>query len=739
MGEWIMKSMRNGLRWLCVAILGLFIAVGCFSVAHGMSKAPKPAAPKAPAPAPKPAPKPAPPAPKTAPKAPAPAPKPAAPAAADKAKSDKVAADKAKADKVKADKEKADKVKADKAKADAAKKTDKKAPAPTAADKAKADAKVIADKKAADAKAATQKKIDDTKAAAAAKVSAAKTALKGAGSAAKDALGALKDNPMAKMMATMAMGVLANKAAALTGNQQLMDAVSTTSNAATQAAMTGGDVKEALKNSAKEAGMKVAAQVATSVATKVGGEGAGALVGGLANSALAPNADAQAGAVAVEQTPVTAAFIAGLQDALKTADFDADTLTANCTINDAPVVVTIPLGYSGFGDAATPFDGVTATLGDGTDQAVIDELTPLLTLAPEEVFVLKLILMTNSANKVAAGGDFDADDFILANVAMLLYRLQQTGNGAYATSSQAAFGAVRDSYKPLFDLVQFPENHWYERVVTDMPGGAPTALMQAISALRWQAGHMARTGLFTTSIVPQLTAQSNPLEKSYCVYALFMHLQEYNGGFIKDDADDFVAKVIEDRLAAMKIMLPDAIAAMKTAGCNAEDIAKVQAFLDDIDNKPRVSEGDVPPLVGIAIPAVPVDSMGAGIAYFNAVIDPYMRGYILARPVAGEEGYLYFDFAYDADGAKEAIMALAIRAMRGLRADVITSALTDIYLRAGGAGVVDPILKYFAGTKGFPLKPVQDVAKAAQAGVATAEDNLDGTVMDASEVPADDA
>ena len=646
--------------------------------------------------------------------------------------------------------------------------------AATAAKKEAATAKTAADKKVADAKAAADAKKEELK-------QKAKGALSSAGSAAKGALSTLAQNPMFAAMAAQMAGKVAKQ---ITGRDDIAEMVTDTAVTASTAHAEGRDVKSALAGSAMKHGAGLAGKLASTVtgrddvgdfvggaarsagAAKASGQSVGtalmtshgAKVAGLASQAMGKVTGSSLGQKAaglaskvsakvpasIEQTPNRAAFIAGLQEALGAADFDVDTLTVNFSLEDGTAVsATIPLGYAGFGDAATPFDEVIVALGEElTDQAVIDELTPMLTLAPEEVFVLKLILMLNSANKVPSndGSDplaFDGDDFILANVTMLLNRLEKTGGSKYAKSSQAAFDAVRDIYQPLLDLVQFPLNVLYARVVADMPGGS-TEFIQSLNVLRGTAGHKARTALFT-SIVPQLTAERNPLEKALFVYALLTHLQEYNDGFIKEDAEDFITQVINQRLEKLATILPDVISAMAAAGCDGESIQQVQSFLDGIGDKPRTAGGDeAPSLIPLKISdddfKAVAEGIGSGLAYFTAVVDPYIRTNVLHR-----QGH-NFSFAYDVDGAKEALVALTVRALGKPDVPVLAKELTDIYLRADDDGV-DAFIKTFAAVNGYDgvMKKIQAVVAKAKAGVDVEVANLDAMVMDPEDIGGEEA
>lgn len=433
------------------------------------------------------------------------------------------------------------------------------------------------------------------------------------------------------------------------------------------------------------------------------------------------------GAGTPDQGAVTA-YVHALVESLKTADFNASSVAVAFAAAGGRYTVTIPL-HPGLSNQDQPFNSVTATLESTAPESVKAALMPLLTLNPEEVFVIKVILMLNSAHKQSAA-DFDVNDFILVNLPMLLYRLERTKDGVYEKSSRGAIEAVRTSYRPILALVQFPENHWYDRVVTDMPGGEATPFMKAVSALRWQAGHEDRSQSFSTKLLPLLSKDRNPLERAYFEYAILEQLQEYDGGFVKSDSADFIKRVIDSRLTVLEPVLRDAVVKMKAAECNADAIAKVEAFVGSIASKPRVADSDADPLVRLIMPAVPVEGLGSGVDYFLKVVDPFMRANIIHRPIHGDRGYVYFDFGYDSDQAREALVSLAIRSLRGMGSKDLQDELADIYFRADDA-VVDGFLGHLATTQGYKVSEIQSAsAKAKKAAVEVVEEEHDDGVME---------
>lgn len=528
-------------------------------------------------------------------------------------------------------------------------------------------------------------------------------------------------------------GVLGSLTAKITGSQEAASMVSGAAVSAGGAMVAGKGLKGAGMAVVASEGGKVAAIVGRGVGRVTGREDIGALVGGLGAAAAAsvgeePSVtDAEEPSATDEQVSAIPMFIEGLQTAINGTDFNAETLAFDFEANGVSYSVEIPLGGVGFGDPTIPFDAVAGTIsGEG---AAVEELTPLLSFTPEELFVLKLVLMLNSANSIEAGGDFDADDFILANGTMLIARLEQLGD-TYTSSSQAAFDAVRDTYKPLLELVQFPVNPWYERVIHDMPGGEPTAFIKSISELRYAVGHTARTSLFTKSVLPQLDKKRNSLEKEYFVYAIKTHLDEYNGGFVSDDTPDFIKRTIDARLKAMQPMLASAIKAMTTAGCDADDIKYVKTFLGGIAKKPRTVDDEEPSRIPVKMPEAPVAIALSGVAYFNNVIDVYLRTQVLHRKLAIDTDYLYFDFAYGAEHALEALVALVIRSMHGLiDVDTLTTELTDIYYRADD-DVVDKCLQYLTATNGYVTQTTESVVPPAKEGVTAKVEEVEGTIFD---------
>lgn len=436
-------------------------------------------------------------------------------------------------------------------------------------------------------------------------------------------------------------------------------------------------------------------------------------------------------AAAPKVSSVIGAFVKAVEASLKVADFDTDVLKVTFTANGAATKISIPLGGKGFGDAKKAFEAQSGAFEGAVAVPVKAEVEPLLKLAPVEVFAFKLILMLNGAKKAVAA-DFDTDDFILVNLPMLLHRLEMT-DGAYAKSSRAAFDAIRAQYKPLLALIEFPDNPWYNRVMTDMPGGEPTSFMRALSKIRWESGHKERTKMFADSVLPQLTASRSPLEKAYFAYAFSAHLDEYDGGFVKSDSDDFIKRVIESRFTALEPVLKDAVVKMKAADVEAEAVTKAEEFLSGLATKPRTAGADAEPLVPLQMPAVPVTGLGSGVDYFVKIVDPYIRTQILHRAISGEAKYVYFDFAYDADQAKEAVVALAARVLQGLVSTEITEELTDIYYRADDT-VVDDMLARLKGIPGYEMNIIQSATEKAKKAVNDREEEDDDIVMDDSDL-----
>ncbi len=445
-------------------------------------------------------------------------------------------------------------------------------------------------------------------------------------------------------------------------------------------------------------------------------------------------------ATASKKTTATGLFIQGLMATLKdkSVDFNAETLIIQFTVGAVKCEASIKFGFAGFGDPDKPFEEATAKLEASVPDAVKTELAPLLAIKPAEVFVLKLILMLNSANKAAAvdaAKDFDVDDMILINLPMLLRRLEQTDNNAYATSSQAAFDAVRPAFKPLFELVKFPENHWYERAVTDMPDGKPTEFMHQISKMRWQSGFKARTKALESQILPLLTAERNPLEKAFFAYAITMHLQEYDGGFIDTDKPDYVKPIIDSRIEMLKPVLQKAIDAMGVAKMDAAVIKKAQDFLVHSDDKSRVAGGKADGLIPLQIPAVAVPGLKGGVKYFISIVDRFMRHHIIHPKLLGDADCIPFDFAFDHDSLLESLVALNMRMVQGSAPKVLSQMLADIYFRASDESV-DAMIARMAAINGLLDPAVQPAVDAAKKGAADDEEFEDDIVMDIEDLPA---
>lgn len=425
---------------------------------------------------------------------------------------------------------------------------------------------------------------------------------------------------------------------------------------------------------------------------------------------------------------IISAFIQGLIEVLKTAEFNDSSLVIPFTASGMRCVVTVPL-HPGLSNQDQPFNSVVATLDSASPDSVKASLMSLLNISPEEVFVIKVILMLNTGRKQLAA-DFDVHDFILVNLPMLLYRLEKTKDGLYAKSSHAAIESIRAAYRPILSLIQFPQDPWYERVMTDIPNGEATSFMKAISAIRWEAGHEDRTKMFTARLLPLLNKDRNPLEKAFFEYAILEQLQEYDGGFVKSDSADFIKRVIDSRLVLLEPMLRDAVMKMKEVGCDVAAIAKVEAFIEGIAGKPRVADNDADPLVHLTIPPIPVEGLGTGVDYFLKVIDPFMRLHIIHRQIHGDRGFTYFDFGYSSDQAKEALVALAIRSLRGMSAVALEEELTDIYFRSDHT-VVDGLLGRLASTQGYKVSDIQGaVAKAKKAEKEVVEEEHDDSVME---------
>jgi hypothetical protein len=442
---------------------------------------------------------------------------------------------------------------------------------------------------------------------------------------------------------------------------------------------------------------------------------------------------------ASKKTTATGLFIQGLMATLedKSVDFNAETLLVEFTVSDLKCEASIKFGFAGFGDPDKPFEEVIAKLEASVPDAVKTELAPLLALKPAEVFVLKLILMLNSANKAAAldgAKDFDVDDMILINLPMLLHRLEQTDNNAYATSSQAAFDAVRPAFKPLLELVKFPQNHWYERAVTDMPDGKPTEFMHKISKMRWQSGFKARTKALELDILPLLTVERNPLEKAFFGYAITMHLQEYDGGFIDTDKPDYVKPIIDSRIEMLKPVLQKAIDAMGVAKMDAAIIKKAQEFLDNSDDKPRVAGANADALVPLELPAVGVFGLKTGVEYFVSIVDRFMRHHIMHPKLLGDEGCIPFDFAFDHDFLLESLVSLNMRMVQGSAPKVLSQTLADIYYRSS-ADSVDKMISRMASVKGLLDHSISQALSAAKKGAADDEEFEDDIVMDIEDLP----
>lgn len=445
-------------------------------------------------------------------------------------------------------------------------------------------------------------------------------------------------------------------------------------------------------------------------------------------------------ATAPKPTTATGLFIQGLMATLedKSVDFNAETLMVQFAVGTVKCEASIKFGFVGFGDPDKPFEEATVKLEASVPDAVKKELAPLLALKPAEVFVLKLILMLNSANKAAAvdaAKEFDVDDMILINLPMLLHRLEQTDKNAYATSSQAAFDDLRQAFKPLLELVKFPENHWYERAVTDMPDGKPTEFMRQISKMRWQSGFKARTKALESQILPLLTAERNPLEKAFFAYAITMHLQEYDGGFIDTDKPDYVKPIIDSRIEMLKPVLQKAIDAMGVAKMDAAGIKKAQDFLAHSDDKSRAAGGKADALVPLRIPAVAVPGLKAGVDYFISIVDRFMRHHIIHPKLLGDADCIPFDFAFDRDSLLESLVSLNMRMVKGSAPKVLSQMLADIYFRASDESV-DTMIRRMAAINGLLHPAVQPAVDVAKKGAADDEEFEDDIVMDIEDLPA---
>ena len=253
--------------------------------------------------------------------------------------------------------------------------------------------------------------------------------------------------------------------------------------------------------------------------------------------------------------------------------------------------------------------------------------------------------------------------------------------------------------------------------------------------MRWQSGFKARTKALESQILPLLTAARNPLEKAFFDYAITMHLQEYDGGFIDTDKPDYLKPIIDSRIEMLKPVLQKAIDARGVAKMDAAVIKKAQDFLAHSDDKSRVAGGKADALIPLQIPAVAVPGLKGGVKYFISIVDRFMRHHIIHPKLLGDADCIPFDFAFDHDSLLESLVALNMRMVQGSAPKVLSQMLADIYFRASDESV-DTMIARMAAINGLLDPAVQPAVDAAKKGAADDEAFENDIVMDIEDLPA---
>jgi len=258
--------------------------------------------------------------------------------------------------------------------------------------------------------------------------------------------------------------------------------------------------------------------------------------------------------------------------------------------------------------------------------------------------------------------------------------------------------------------------------------------MQNISKMRWISGFKDRTKALGETILPKLTAERNALEKAYFVYAFKTHLQEYDGGFIEADKEDYTKSVIDSRLGVLKPVLEKAIDAMKSAKIDEETIKVAQDFLSTIDEKPRKADNEKDDVFALQIPTAPVEGMKKGVDYFVEVVDRFMRHHIIHAKLLGDADAIPFDFTMDHDLLVENLAALNMRMIKDESTKILNQTLADIYYRCDPV-VVDTVIKQMSSVNGLLNPIIQQAAASAKKAAVDDDDFEDDIVMDLTDLP----
>jgi hypothetical protein len=377
------------------------------------------------------------------------------------------------------------------------------------------------------------------------------------------------------------------------------------------------------------------------------------------------------------------------KDALETTSYFDDLFKMEGSITIGESVEKIGIIYRFENELGTPFTPFLVTLlpqdisGYELDTSKLlnriqdgpakELLAMMLKPKTSFVFLVKVILLVNTAIRDKAKNSAEKIDFILSEIVKLYSRLLLTPG--VSPEPAALFAEMPESVRKVLSQKSIK---MYSELLFSFRDADRSVFTEKISQMRQIKDYDRKTSFVLTDIVPLVRRNLSYTEKKLLLHALTRHVS----GLPKKD------KALDQKIKNLNAMLTGVIEIMAQEGMEQNTINSVQkliSLLKNIKNQPiKTPELEIPDAIFKDTIPLP-DVMNVLFAHFAKMQDTAFQG---------DPDFLFFDFILGKNATRYKLQAIMLRCMaETLRAERVLSAATGelkIRQKNGSTKIINP-------------------------------------------------